>query len=297
MVEISAENNLNINKTNNNMDKLDININSDETTYINDSEHSKSENNITNESENDLNNNLYNKSSENNLNNNLQNNKIYSNILSMSKARRTYLTRLNTLASKIKDEGIKNKIEDILRLYENKQISQFATAKNLIKSFTSKDEKKIKKAEENFKKHREAKPINERMKQKYVRIEHKNIDKPQSSIKFRISQKIPDFNEALITLKDKFITQMHTLFNTRPNYRICLGVNADFAFAKTEAKARVGKTDPSNQINPEYITVNKTSEIEVSYKDGWDAEVQKVKTTITNITFKTKAQFIYNKKK
>ena len=69
----------------------------------------------------------------------------------MSKARRTYLTRLNTLASKIKDDGIKNKIEDILQLYENKQISQFTTAKNLIKSFTSKDEKKIKKAEDNFK--------------------------------------------------------------------------------------------------------------------------------------------------
>ena len=41
------ENDLNINKTNNNMDELDSNINSDETTYINDSEHSKSENNIT----------------------------------------------------------------------------------------------------------------------------------------------------------------------------------------------------------------------------------------------------------
>ena len=134
------------------------------------------------------------------------------------------------------------------------------------------------------------------MKQKYVRFEHKNIDKPQSSIKFKISQPIPDFNEALITLKDKFITQLHTLFNTRPNYRICLGVNADFAFAKTEAKARVGTTDPSNQINPEYITINKTSEIEVSYTDGWDAEVQKVKTTITKITLETKAQLIYNKK-
>jgi hypothetical protein len=50
---INNETDLNINKTNNNMDKLDININSDETTYINDSEHSKSENNII-DSENDL---------------------------------------------------------------------------------------------------------------------------------------------------------------------------------------------------------------------------------------------------
>ena len=47
--------------------------------------------------------------------------------------------------------------------YERKQISQFTTAKKLIKSFTSKDEKKIKKAEESFKKHREAEPIDERM--------------------------------------------------------------------------------------------------------------------------------------
>ena len=97
------------------------------------------------------------------------------------------------------------------------------------------------------------------MGQKYVRIEHKNIDKPQSSIKFRISQEFPDFPEALKTLKDKFITQMHNLLNTRPNYRICLGVNADFAFAKVEANARVGTTDPINQINPKYVSINKTS--------------------------------------
>ena len=69
----------------------------------------------------------------------------------MSKARLRNLQNLHTIASQIKDEGIKNKIEDILQLYENKQISQFTAAKNLIRSFTSKDEKKIKKAEENFK--------------------------------------------------------------------------------------------------------------------------------------------------
>ena len=117
-------------------------------------------------------------------------NKISSDI-NMSKARLRNLQNLHTIASKIKDEGIKNKIEDILELYEYKKISQFTTAKNLIKSFTSKDEKKIKKAEDSFKTHRETKPIDERMRQRYVRIEHKNIDKPQSSIKFRISQKSP----------------------------------------------------------------------------------------------------------
>ena len=42
-------------------------------------------------------------------------------------------------------------IESVLYGYENKYISQFTTAKNLIKSFTSKDEKKIKKAEETYK--------------------------------------------------------------------------------------------------------------------------------------------------
>ena len=77
-------------------------------------------------------------------------NKISSDI-NMSKARLRNLQNLHTLASKIKDEDIKDKIERVLYLYENKNISQFTTAKNLIKSFTSKDEKKIKKAEESFK--------------------------------------------------------------------------------------------------------------------------------------------------
>ena len=67
--------------------------------------------------------------------------------------------------------------------------------------------------------------------------------------------------------------------------------------AKTEANARVGTTDPINQINPKYISINKTSEIEETYKVGWNEVIEKVKHTITNITFKTKAQFIYNKKK
>ena len=200
---INNETDLNINKTNNNMNELNININSDETTYINDSEHYKSENNIC--SENYIcseNNNI---DSENKLNNKLNNNKNLKNKISsyinMSKARLRNLQNLNTLATKIKDENIKDKIKDILSFYESKKISQFTTAKNLIKSFTSKDEKKIKKAEENFKKHQEAKPIDERMKEKYTRVERKNMDKPQSSIKFKISQKTPDFSEALITLK------------------------------------------------------------------------------------------------
>ena len=39
----------------------------------------------------------------------------------MSKARLRNLQNLHTIASTIKDEGIKNKIEDILELYENKK--------------------------------------------------------------------------------------------------------------------------------------------------------------------------------
>ena len=95
---------------------------------------------------------------------------------------------------------------------------------------------------------------------------------------------------------------MHNLLNTRPNYRICLGINADFAFAKTEAEARVGTKDPINQINPKYSTINKTNVIEESHYDGgWDDEkeertVEMVKVQVINITFKTKAQYIYNKK-
>ena len=46
----------------------------------------------------------------------------------------------------------------------------------------------IKKAELNLQKHSNAEPLDERMKAKYVRGEKKNMDKPQSSIKSKISQ-------------------------------------------------------------------------------------------------------------
>ena len=45
MVKCASVINLNINKINNNMNEVTININSDESTNINGSEHSKSENN------------------------------------------------------------------------------------------------------------------------------------------------------------------------------------------------------------------------------------------------------------
>ena len=67
----------------------------------------------------------------------------------MSKARLRNLQNLHTIASTIKDEDIKDNVERVLNLQEE-NISQFTTAKNLIKSFTSKDEKKIKKAKETY---------------------------------------------------------------------------------------------------------------------------------------------------
>ena len=67
---MNNENYLNINKLNNNMGELDININADETTYINDSENSKSENNII-DSEHYLNISNNNIDSENKLKNTL----------------------------------------------------------------------------------------------------------------------------------------------------------------------------------------------------------------------------------
>ena len=176
----------------------------------------------------------------------------------MSKARRTHLTQLNTLAQKITDDRIKDNVKNVLNLYENKNISQFTTAHKLITSFTSNNEKMIKKATLNLEKHNKMKPIDERMRGKYVRIEHTNIDKPQSSIKFKISQKWPDYNKALITLKDKFIINMKNLFKTRPNYRICLGFNADYAIKKEDLDARVGTDDPESQIENKYIKIVST---------------------------------------
>ena len=101
----------------------------------------------------------------------------------MSRARLRNLQHLHTIASKIKDDDIKYSIEYILNLYERNYISQVALATHLIKSSTSKDEKNIKKAKETLEISRKE-PIDVRMGRDYVRVEHKNIDKPQSSIHF-----------------------------------------------------------------------------------------------------------------
>jgi hypothetical protein len=277
---IYSDPDLHINKTNNNMDEVDININSDETTYINDSEHYKSVNNII-DSENDLNTSNNNIDSENDLiNSDIQNKKIYSNILPMSKARRTHLTQLNTLAQKITDDRIKDNVKNVLNLYENKNISQFTTAQKLIKSFISNNEKMIKKAELNLEKHKKAKPIDERMQAKYVRVEHKNMDKPQSSIKFKISQTYPNYYKALTTLKQKFITTMKNIFNTRPSYRICLGFNADYALRKDDLDARIGTDDPESQIENKYIKINNTKIIKEKNKMDLLKKRQKLKYII-----------------
>ena len=46
----------------------------------------------------------------------------------------------------------------------------------------------IKTATLNLEKHDKVKPIDERMRDTYVRIEHKHLDKPQRSIKFETTQ-------------------------------------------------------------------------------------------------------------
>ena len=128
----------------------------------------------------------------------------------------------------------------------------------------------------NLEKHKKAKPIDERMQAKYVRVEHKNMDKPQSSIKFKISQTYPNYNKALTTLKQKFITTMKNIFNTRPNYRICLGFNADYALRKDDLDARIGTDDPESQIENKYIKVVSTKIVKVKKQDGFIEEESEV---------------------
>ena len=87
---------------------------------------------------------------------------------------------------------------------------------------------------------------------------------------------------------------MNNLFNTRPNYRICLGFNAEYAFAtNTEVKARVGAD--ITQVNPKYMSILKMSQLDGIIKDGFHEE--KVKTTISTITIKTKSTIYLSPRK
>ena len=140
------------------------------------------------------------------------------------------------------------------------------------------------------------KPIDERMKANYVRVEQKNMDKPQSSIKFKISQKWPDYLKALATLKDKFITPMNNLFKTRPNYRICLGFNADYALPKEDLETRIGTKKPDKQIDPKYIKIGDKQMVKEEIYDEHVKEWVVQNIEVVNITLKTKAQFIYHEK-
>ena len=107
------------------MDELDINIISAETTYINDSENAKSENNII-DSENYLNTSNNNIDSENKLNNKLNNKKLENKIssdINMSKARLRNLQNLHTIASTIKEDGIKTKLKIFYNYMKIKNIT------------------------------------------------------------------------------------------------------------------------------------------------------------------------------
>ena len=97
--------------------------------------------------------------------------------------------KLSQAVSKIPNDEIRNKALKAITLYEQRNISQFATVKKLISSLNSKDEKKIQRATNELETHEQKKPIHERIRDKYVRIETKNIDKPQSNIEFKIAPK------------------------------------------------------------------------------------------------------------
>ena len=48
---------------------------------------------------------------------------------------------------------------------------------------------------------------------------------------------------------------MKNLFKTKPNYRICLGFNADYAIPSLDLDTRIGTTKPDKQIDPKYIKI------------------------------------------
>ena len=111
----------------------------------------------------------------------------------MGKAMERNTTFLSHAVSKIPNDEVRNKALRAIALYEQRNISQFGTLQKIISSLNSKDEKKIQRATKELDTHEQKKPINERIRDKYVRIEKKNMDKPQSNIKFKIAQKKPEF--------------------------------------------------------------------------------------------------------
>ena len=71
------------------------------------------------------------------------------------------------------------RIDEIIKLYTDRKISNVATAENLIKGLTSSDkkvyDKTFQKFKDNIKKFKETKPLNERMNEAKKRNVKKNI--------------------------------------------------------------------------------------------------------------------------
>ena len=111
----------------------------------------------------------------------------------MVKAMERNKAQLSQIVSTIPNDEVRNKVHTAIALYEQRNISKFGTVKKLISSLSSNDEKKIQWATNELETHEQKKPINERIRDKYVRIEKINMDKPQSNIKFKIAQKKPLF--------------------------------------------------------------------------------------------------------
>jgi hypothetical protein len=87
------------------------------------------------------------------------------------------MIKRDKMVKKLQIIKIKDNVLIVLKLYANINISQFATVRNLIKSM-------VLKSYITFRKHDKVKPIDERTRDKDVRIEHTNLDKPQSRFKF-----------------------------------------------------------------------------------------------------------------
>ena len=119
---------------------------------------------------------------------------------------------------------------------------------------------------------------------------------PKAIFTLQISQTWPDYLKALATLKDKFITDMKNLFKTRPNYRICLGFNADYAIPKEDLDTRIGSNKPDKQIDPKYIKIGDKQMMKEEIYDEHVKEWVTQNIEVVNITLKTQDQFIYLEK-
>ena len=95
---------------------------------------------------------------------------VESNIITLKKLKRKSITNSTTQANK-------KRIDDIIKLYTERKISNVATAENLIKGLTSSNKKVYDKAfqkyKDNIKKFKEAKPLKERMQEARTRNANK----------------------------------------------------------------------------------------------------------------------------